>query len=264
MAPESKTSSRRLFWRIVLLVLVVLPLLPEIVVLGASAIAYLSGCRLDDTTTDMGRRPTGDAQVPPHPSADATMLDRRPAIRSPQDAADQAGPGAGSAAKGFARAPGPAFGRACAIGPFAVSSIIRLALEAGYFVGERFASGVVAIWLALCYVAITRGCTRFLSRLTLAFFVSLIFSFVPYFGPMMSIGPRANPHCQPNEGGGPCVIYGGNVGRIAHDNVYLGWQIFTGGPIALGAFLLYMVFVLIGGYVLRRGSAPPSRSRHCR
>ena len=224
MATEPKVASRRRFWQIILVVLVVLPLLPEIVVLSVSTIAGLSGCRVDapppDAATDTGGRPTGDARVAPNPGAYATMLDRRPAIRSPQDAADQAGTGAGSAAKGFPPAQGPVLGtpgKACAIGPFPVSSIIRLALDAGFFVGERFGSGVVVIWLALCYVSITRGSTGFLSRLTVALFVSLIFAVVPYLGPMMSTEHLENPGCQPTEDGvGSCFIYGGEVGSIVH------------------------------------------------
>jgi hypothetical protein len=249
VATESNAPSRRRFWQIALVVLVVLPLLPEIVVLGASAIADLSGCRVDDATTDTGGRPTGDTQVPPNPGAHATMFDRRPAIRSPQDAADQAGPGAGSAAKGFAPAAGPASGassKACAIGPFPVSSIIRIALKAGLFVGDKFGSGVVIVWLALCYVSMTGGWTRFLSRLTLALFVSLIFAFVPYVGPMMSIANLENPLCQPNEASiGPCVMYGGAVGRVVHENIVLGREVVTGGPVAFGAFGLYALFLLI-------------------
>ena len=229
MAPESKTSSRRRFWRILLLVLVVLPLLPEIVVLSVSAIADLSGCRVDAAPVDSAV----SSQVSPDP----WMV-----------------------ANGFAPAPqsvvaAPA--RACAIGPLpSVSTIIRLALEAGLLVGVSFGSGVVVVWLALCYVAITRGWTDLLSQLTLAFLVSLIFSFVPYFGPMMSIGHLDNPHCQPNEGGvGPCMMYGGDVGSIVHENVVLGWHVFIGAPVALGEFGAYLLFLLISGFfVLKRVS----------
>ena len=150
---------------------VVLPLLPEIVVLRASAIADLSGCRVDAPPPDA----TIDSHVPPDPSATA---------------------------KGFVPQSESALGSAgkiCAIGPLPqVSSIIRLALEAGFFVGVSFGSGVVAVWLALCYISIVQGWTALSSRLTLALFVSLIFAFVPYFGPMMSIEHLRNPSCQPN------------------------------------------------------------------
>jgi hypothetical protein len=251
VATERKIASRRRFWRIALVVLVVLPLLPEIVVLGASAIAGLSRCRVDDATTDTGGRPTGDAQVPPNPGAYATTLDRRPAIRSPQDAADQAGPGAGSAAKGFAPAPGPVFGtpgKACAIGS-SVSSIIRFALEAGSVIGVTFGSGLVVVWLALCYVAVTLGWARLLSRLTLGFLVSLIFAIIPYLGPMMSIAHLENPRCQPNDAGvGPCIMYGGDVGSIVHYNVALALDnIQVGAAVALGTFSLYVVLLFIAG-----------------
>jgi hypothetical protein len=213
VATEQKVASSRRFWRIALVVLVVLPLLPEIVVLGASAIADLSGCRVDappSTAIDTAGGLNGGSEVP---------LDPWIII------------------KGFT-------GKACAIGP-PVGSIIRFALNAGFFVGASFGSGFVVIWLVLCYFSITRAWTGFSSRLTLALLVCLIFAVVPYFGPMMSVGHLENPRCQPNEAGvGPCVVYGGEVGSIVHDNVVLGWQVLTGGPVAFGAFVFYMLFLL--------------------
>lgn len=181
----TKVSSRRWFWRIGLLVLFVLPLLPEIVTLTISAIAEVSGCQVDDE-------------------------------------------------------------KVCAVGPISsVSSVIHLALRAGFLVGVSFGSGVAAVWLALCYVSIVLGWTGLSSRLMLAFSVSLIFAFVPYFGPMLSIGHLVNPNCSPNEGRvGPCVVYGGNVGSVAHDTVFLSWWVFRGAPVALAAFGLYVLFVL--------------------
>ena len=94
------------------------------------------------------------------------------------------------------------------------------------------------------------------SRLMLAFSVSLIFAFVPYFGPMLSIGHLVNPNCSPNEGRvGPCVVYGGNVGSVAHDTVFLSWWVFRGAPVALAAFGLYVLFVLrrAKAFGLKRG-----------
>jgi hypothetical protein len=230
-------------WPGVLLLLVVLPLLPEIVVLGASAID-LSGCRVYGA----GGRPTGDAQVPPNPGAYAT---RRPAIRSPEDAADQAGPGASTAAKGFAPAPGPIFGTSggvCAIGP-SVSSIIRLALNAAFLVGDAFSSGVVIIWLALCYVVITRGWTGFLARLTLALLVCLIFAFIPYSD------ITENLNCEPNDvAAASCIIYGDDVRSIMHQNVILRLRVVVGAPLAFGTFLLYLLFLPIAALVSRRAA----------
>jgi hypothetical protein len=208
------------FWRIVLLVLVVLPLLPEIAVLNVSAIAELSGCRVDAPPLDS----TIDSQIPPDPS---------------------------TTARGFAPPSGSTVsspGEICTIGP-AVSSIIRLALNAGFFVGDTFGSGVVIIWLALCYVSISRGWRSFLSRLTLAFLVSLIFAIIPYLGPMISVAHLENPRCQPNDAGiGPCTMYGGEVGSIVHYNVALALDdIQVGAAVALVAFSLYAVFLLIAG-----------------
>jgi hypothetical protein len=177
----------------VLVLLVVLPLLPEIVVLGASAIADLSGCRVDAPPPDAAI----DSQVPPDPSAVARHF-----VPTPRSASGSPG-------------------TVCAIGR-PVSRVISLALKAGSFVGVTFGSGLVAVWLTLCYVSITRGWTHLLSRLTLALFVSLIFAIVPYLGPMMSIAHLENPRCQPNDAGiGTCVMYGGEVGSIVHYNVTL-------------------------------------------
>lgn len=193
MAAESNASLRRRFWRIVLLVLVVLPLLPEIVILTVSAIAELRGCHIGDETV-------------------------------------------------------------CTIGSLSsVSSVIRLALEAGFLIGVSFSYGAAAVCLALCYVSITQGWMGFSSRLILAFSVSLTLAFVPYLGPMISIGHLENPNCHPNEGGvGPCIMYGGNVGSIVHNNIYLAWQVFWGVPVALGAFGLYVLFLLIARVALGR------------
>jgi hypothetical protein len=211
MATVSNRASRRL-WRIILLVLVVLPLLPEIVVLSVSAIADLSGCRVD-----------ASPPVPPDP----WMV-----------------------AKGFAPAPGPALGTVCTIGPLPpVSSIIRLALNAAFLVGDAFSSGVVIIWLALCYVAITRGWAGFLARLMLALLVCLIFAFIPYFG----IPESQN--CQPNDvGAGSCSIYGGDVRSIGHQNVTLDMRGVMGAPLAFGTFLFYVLFLLIAALVSRRAA----------
>jgi hypothetical protein len=203
-----------------LLMLVVLPLLPEIVVLSVSAIANLSGCRVDEPPLDA----MIDSQVPPDPSA---------------------------VARRFVPPSGPVVGpprRICAIGPLpSVSSIIGSALEAGFLIGVTFGSGVVVVWLALCYVSITLGWVGLLSRLTLAFFVSLLFAVVPYFGPMMSIGYLEKPHCQPDEGGAsPCMMYGGDIGGVVHDNFLLGLATVWGAPVALGAFVSYVIILLIG------------------
>jgi hypothetical protein len=177
-----------------LLLLVLLPLLPEVLILAASTYAGAVGCQVD-----------------------AKM--------------------------------------ACAVGPPSASEIIRKALQAAYFIGSEFAdNNIVLAWLASCYVLIILGWTRLSSRLLLAFGVSLTLAFLPYFGPILSIGHLANPNCNPNEGGTPpgCTIYGGEVGNAAHDAVRLGWKFFYGAPVALGAFIVFVILTLGAHLVSKR------------
>jgi len=132
----------------------------------------------------------------------------------------------------------------CRIGPSA-ANIIRNSLEVGSIVGARFGDGLAAVWLAACCILVTLGWSQLWIRLLLAFVISLVCAFVPYFGPMLSIDHLINPNCLPNEGGvGPCTIYGGNVGSVAHDAVRLGWRIIEGAPVALGVFVVYAVAAL--------------------
>lgn len=147
----------------------------------------------------------------------------------------------------------------CEIGPSSAGEIIRSALEAGSFVGLRFSDGLAAIWLTLGFFLIWKGWMRLSSRLLLGLAISLVCAFVPYFGPMLSIGSLVNPNCNPNEGGvGPCMIYGGNIGVVAHDTVRLAWRIADGAPIALGIFGIYAIAV-IGVQLISRRVAPPPR-----
>jgi len=138
----------------------------------------------------------------------------------------------------------------CAIGPFAASDIIRVALEAASLIGVSFAFGLAAVWLALSYLAIVKGWLSLSSRIQLALAVSLIFAFVPYFGPLLSIAPSISAGCHPNEGGIPptCMIYG-DVGDAAHEVVRVVWMFFLGAPIAFVAFL---IFVLVARFLKRR------------
>jgi hypothetical protein len=130
----------------------------------------------------------------------------------------------------------------CTIGPGSAAGIIRNALKAGSFLGFRFSDGLAAVWLILgCWLA-TLGWTRLRSRLLLAFALTMVCAFVPYFGPMLSIDHLINPKCLPNEGGvGPCMIYGGNIGAVAHDTERLVWRIIAGAPIALVIFVVYAI-----------------------
>jgi hypothetical protein len=200
MSIESKERLGRWLWSGALLLLVVLPFLPEVLIIAASAYARVVGCEIDSSM-------------------------------------------------------------ACAVGPPSASEIIRDALQAANFIGKKFADdNIVAVWLILCFALIILGWARLSSRLLLAFGTSLIFGFLPYFGPMLAIGPLENPDCHPNEGGvGPCKIYGSNIDSAAHDAVRLGWKIFDGAPFALGTFLLFAVVAIAIHFVARRRITPPAQ-----
>ncbi len=144
---------------------------------------------------------------------------------------------------------------ACAVGPPSATEIIRTALQAANFIGRKFADdNIVLAWLAACYVLIILGWTRLSSRLLLALGASMILGFLPYFGPILTMAPLVNPQCNPNEGGVPpnCIIYGGDVGSAANDAVRLGWKFFYGAPVALGAFVVFVVLMLVARLVSSR------------
>jgi hypothetical protein len=188
---------RRWLWRGGLLAFVLIPLLPEILILAVSAYAGAVGCE-----------------------ADARL--------------------------------------ACAVGPPSASGVIRFALKAAYTIGSKFADdNIVVAWLVCCFLLIIFGWSKLASRLPLAFGVSLIFAVLPYFGPILAIGPLVNSKCQPNEGGVPpeCKIYGGDVGIAAHDAVRLGWKFFYGAPVAFVAFVAFAVLVLGAHLISRRRAA---------
>lgn len=144
---------------------------------------------------------------------------------------------------------------ACATGDVILSNVIRAALKAGTAVGVVFANGLAAIWLALCYFAIVRGWRHLPGRLGLALIISLIFAFLPYFGPMLSIGHLVNPKCRPNEGGIPpeCIIYGGDIGDAAPGVVLLIWKFGYGALIALAAFV---IFAAVASWLAARSTSP--------
>jgi hypothetical protein len=201
MNTESKRHLRRWFWRGALLSLILLPLLPEVLIIAASTYAGAVGCQVDSKM-------------------------------------------------------------ACAVGPPSASEVIRTALQAAYFIGSKFADDyIVVAWLASLYLLIFLGWTRLSSRLLLALGASLIFGFLPYFGPMLAIGHLANPNCQPNEGGIPpgCTIYGGDVGNAAHDAVRLGWKFFNGAPVALAAFVVFVILMFGASLVSRRRPRSPEQ-----
>ncbi|WJR78933.1 hypothetical protein [Bradyrhizobium sp. NP1] len=194
MRTEPVAHRSRRLWKGALLVLVLLPLVPEILILAASAYAAASGCEVQSTV-------------------------------------------------------------ACAVGPPSVTNVIRGSLQVAAVIGKEFADdNVVLVWLALCYVLIVLGWTRLSSRLLLALGTSLILAILPYFGPILAIGPLANPKCNPNEGGIPpeCMIYGGNVGEPAHEAVRLGWKFFYGAPVAIAAFVVFALAVTAMHFAAKR------------
>jgi hypothetical protein len=197
MNKDPNGSRSRWLWRGGLLLLVLIPLLPEILILAVSAYAVAVGCE-----------------------ADARL--------------------------------------ACAVGPPSASGVIRSALNASYAIGTKFADdNIVVAWLVCCFLLIIFGWSRLASRLLLALGVTLIFAVLPYFGPILAIGPLVNPKCRPNEGGVPpeCRIYGGDVGNAAHDAVRLGWKFFYGAPVAFVAFVVFAVLVLGARLVSSRRAA---------
>jgi hypothetical protein len=67
----------------------------------------------------------------------------------------------------------------------------------------------------------------------------------------------ANTHCQPDARGlkDSCHIFGGDVGIAADETVivpFLGW---SGGAIALGVFVIYVIWTAVRLVAARRVSA---------
>lgn len=185
MNTKATKESRRHGWRMALLLLVVLPFLPEIIIYATAAVAKAGGCLVDDDWV-------------------------------------------------------------CWIAGVRVSDVVAHLLRVGVIVAVGFGYGIAAAWLALCYLAITRGWARLISRLLLALLVSVIFAFLPYLAPALAIAPLVNTHCEPNEGGvGRCEIFGGDVGSAAHETVIVPWLIFVGVPIAFGAVVIYAIVAAI-------------------
>ena len=177
------TEQSRRVWRFALIVLVVIPFLPELAVLATSALASIAGCHVGDKA-------------------------------------------------------------ACAVGPLSPSVMIATALNAGNFVSIGF--GVAALWLALCFVAISFGWAAMPCRLLLAAAVAIFFALLPYIAPALAIGALANPDCHPNEGGvGPCVTYGSDLDGAAHDAVAAIWLLALGAPIAFGSFAIYAIALIV-------------------
>jgi hypothetical protein len=155
---------------------------------------------------------------------------------------------------------------ACFIGGVPVSDIIAIALRAtagllvaawtkGYVWFIVFCVALTS-WIVICLIALTLGWLGTRTRLLLGFAVALVFAVLPYFGPLLAIGSLLNKNCQANEGGvGPCIIFGGSVGSPAHEAVQAGWLILAGAPIALGAFVVYVIIAVVVHAFSRRHPA---------
>jgi hypothetical protein len=89
-----------------------------------------------------------------------------------------------------------------------------------------FIISIAAGWLVVCYLILSLGWrTRIMSRLLLAFAVTLIFAFLPNLMPLRELGIT------------------NDSGRILLIQV---WLTFIGFPIGYTAFLFYVIFSGIG------------------
>lgn len=149
-------------------------------------------------------------------------------------------------------------GAPCLLGPSSAGDIIRGALETGSGLGHGFSMGLAAVWLAVCCFLVTQGWTRLSSRLLLAFALTIICAFAPYFGPMLSISRLGNANCGVDESGQPCRIYGSNLTESVYGAVKLGENIFEGAPIALAIFVGYVVLALVSHFRSEREATSTS------
>ena len=111
--------------------------------------------------------------------------------------------------------------RQICLAPDRVSECLQVSSRRGYI------SIAVAVgWLVVCYLALSLGWRkRITSRLLLAFAVTLIFAFFPYFVPVREFGITDGP------------------GQILLIQI---WLTFIGFPIGYTAFLFYVVLSGLG------------------
>lgn len=147
----------------------------------------------------------------------------------------------------------------CKIGTWQVSEIVAISLRAAVQIAEWMADyGIAVVWLTSCYLAITFGWRNRVDRLLLGLAVTIVFAVLPYLGPFLSISHLVNPNCEPNAGGVlrhlegtlnipgdtpiKCVMFGGDVGNVAHETVSLILNLLlTGVLVALVAFVAYAI-----------------------
>ena len=200
MSIEPGTEPRRHWWRLALLLLVVLPFLPELAISAVGGLAKVNGCVADQKEV-------------------------------------------------------------CLIAGANVSNALSGLLTVGLVIGSAFAwLGLAAVWLVMCYLAIVRGWAGTGARLFLSMSATVIFALLPYLAPGFAVAPLVNARCQPNEGGGPCLIFGGDVSN-AHHTIVLQWFILPGVPIALGTAVVYAIVTAVIRARRARASRRSAQSR---
>jgi hypothetical protein len=152
----------------------------------------------------------------------------------------------------------------CLIGSLAPTDVISFALQvcAGFVIAAVGSSyfwlalfyAAIAAWLVACHVFVVRGWRQTSLRLLLGFAVTLIFVFLPYYGPNLAVSILDNANCRPNEGGiGVCMVFGGYVGAPdhspAHDAITIGRLAPYGALMALAIFVVFAIAVVIAGVV---------------
>jgi hypothetical protein len=142
---------------------------------------------------------------------------------------------------------------ACTVVGFSVSDLFGATIEAGVLVAASFGFGLVVVWLALCFVAISVAWTGVKTRLALALATTLIFAVLPYVAPLLALAAFIQGDCNPNEGGvGQCWMFGGDIAEAANEAAVLPWFLFVGGPLALGAAAVSAIVIVIVRLIQRR------------
>jgi hypothetical protein len=132
----------------------------------------------------------------------------------------------------------------CRIAGVNVSDVLSGLVIIAVLIGTVFVLGLAAVWLVMCYLVIGRGWAGPAARFVLALSATVIFALLPYLAPVFAIAPLANTSCQPSEGGGSCLIFGGDVSS-AHHTVILPWLIMPGVLITLATAAVYAIVVAI-------------------
>lgn len=153
----------------------------------------------------------------------------------------------------------------CLIGSLPVSDIIVWMLRSSASVIapriEKPGSGfeqwlfvAVGGWLVACYAILMLGWARVSSRLLLGFALTLVLAFLPYVGLNLALWPLRHNGCYPNIGYiGQCLLFGGEVGRPAHDAVKITDLVWRGGArLAFAIFAVHVVIVVVLGVIAAR------------